>query len=89
MGKDTEKSTLENESLIRFPVKIFGVDFSGSAKAGNHIWISAGKSDEKKLRIARCSQAKELPGAAEKRDEALKALREFIARQPNSIFGME
>lgn len=84
-----DKENQAGAFTLRFPVKVFGVDFSGSAKAGNHIHISAGTSDGERLRIERCFPARELPGAGENREDAFNALGKFVAQQANGIFGMD
>ncbi len=69
--------------------RIFGVDFSGAAKAGNFIWLAEAKRSRKGLTIASCRRAAELPGGAADRENTLAALRNFIAGTPNAIFGCD
>ena len=69
--------------------RIFGVDFSGAAKAGNFIWLAEARQTSKGLTIASCRRAAELPGGAPNREEALAALRNFIAATPDAIFGCD
>ena len=71
------------------PRRVFGVDFSGAAKAGNFIWLAEARQTSKGLTIASCRRAAELPGGAVDRDDALAALRDFIAATPDAIFGCD
>lgn len=71
------------------PRRIFGVDFSGGAKAGNFIWVAEAKRVRNGLTIASCRRAADLPGGAADRDSALAALRDFIAGAPDAIFGCD
>ncbi|VVB86500.1 Uncharacterised protein [uncultured archaeon] len=68
---------------------IYGIDFSGAKDAGKKIWIARGIAEGRKLRIEDCCQASSLPGAGNDRDSCLAALRDFIAREKNSIFGAD
>ena len=69
--------------------RIFGVDFSGAAKAGNFIWLAEARQTSKGLTIASCHRAAELPGGAAGRANALAALRTFIAATQGGIFGCD
>ena len=71
------------------PRRIFGVDFSGGAKAGNFIWVAEARRVRKGLTIASCRRAADLPGGGSDRDSALAALRDFIAGAPDAIFGCD
>ncbi len=68
---------------------IYGVDFSGAKDAGKNIWIAGGIVEGKKLRIEDCCRASSLSSAGKDRDSCLAALRDFIAREKNSIFGAD
>jgi hypothetical protein len=68
---------------------IYGVDFSGAKDAGKRIWIARGIAEGRKLRIEGCCQASSFPGAGNDRNSCLAALRDFIAREKNSIFGAD
>jgi hypothetical protein len=69
--------------------RIFGVDFSGAARAGNLIWIAEAKRTGKGLEILSCRRAAELPDGGADRDSAIAALRAFIAATPDAIFGCD
>jgi hypothetical protein len=69
--------------------RIFGVDFSGAAKAGNLIWLAEAEPAAKGLAIISCRRAADLPGGAADRGAALAALRDFIAATPDAIFGCD
>lgn len=69
--------------------RIFGIDFSGAAKAGNLIWLAEVEQTARGLSITSCRRAADLPGGAADRDSALTALRAFIAATPNAIFGCD
>ncbi len=68
---------------------IYGIDFSGARDAGKKIWIARGIVEGRKLRIEDCCQASSLHGAGNDRDSCLVALRDFIAKEKNSIFGAD
>ena len=69
--------------------RIFGIDFSGAARAGNLIWLAEAKQTSKGLSITSCRRAADLPGGTASRDAALAALRTFIAATPDAIFGCD
>lgn len=69
--------------------RVFGVDFSGAARAGNLIWLAEAKLTGKGLAILSCQRAAELPEGGAERDSALAALRAFIAATPDAIFGCD
>jgi hypothetical protein len=69
--------------------RIFGLDFSGAKKAGRFIWLAEGEVGGQGLAIASCRPATELPGSGIDRDSALAALRNFIAANPQAIFGCD
>jgi hypothetical protein len=69
--------------------RIFGVDFSGGAKAGNFIWVAEARPARGGLTITSCRKAADLPGGAADRNSALAALRDFIAAAPDAIFGCD
>lgn len=71
------------------PQRIFGIDFSGAARAGEKIWIATGHDEEGILRIEDCRRAETLPGSGRERDRCLAALRRFIASQSEGIFGLD
>lgn len=69
--------------------RVYGVDFSGARDAGRKIWIATGRIRGAVLCIGDCRRASELPGSATDRASCLKALREFIAEQKESVFGLD
>ena len=69
--------------------EIVGVDFSGAKDAGKKIWIAQDVIKGDVLMIIECFQAKDLPGAGRHRERSLIALREFIRKQKDSIFGLD
>lgn len=77
----------------RSPASIFGVDFSGATDAGQRIWVAGGtpihheSGDE--FHVTMLLQAKDLPGGAVGRVEALRALRNFIDSQKGAVFGLD
>jgi len=73
-------------NLRRF---IYGVDFSGAKDAGKKIWIARGVIREEILSITECFQAEDLPGSGRDREQSFRALREFISKQRDSIFGLD
>lgn len=50
-----------------FPSPMYGVDFSGSKKAGTKIWIASALIVRDALKIEDCFQGKDLPGSAAER----------------------
>jgi len=68
---------------------VYGVDFSGAKEAGRKIWIAHGIIKEDVLFVTECFQAKDLPGSARDRERSLVALREFIRKNKDSIFGLD
>jgi hypothetical protein len=80
------------------PRRIYGVDFSGAAKAGKKIWITRGVIEGDTLRIEACYRAADLPGSSapaaqgqvgQDRDRCLAALRDFVRREADSAFGFD
>jgi hypothetical protein len=72
-----------------FHRRIYGVDFSGAAKAGNKIWITSGVIEGEALRVEACHRAADLPGSGQDRDRCLAALRDFIRQREASVFGLD
>ncbi|MBI4482131.1 MAG: hypothetical protein HY652_04480 [Acidobacteria bacterium] len=71
------------------PRRVYGVDFSGAARAGEKIWIAGGVFQGVALRIEECRRAESLPGSAKDRDRCLAALRDFIGKQQGCAFGLD
>ena len=67
---------------------IYGVDFSGAARAGDNIYVARGHvsttSDNEILHIETCTPAPTLLDTTADRDAVLSGLREFIATRPTS-----
>jgi len=76
-------------SLLDSRRVVHGVDFSGARDAGKKIWIAHGIIQEDVLLITECFQAKDLPDSGRDREQSFKALREFINKQKDSIFGLD
>ena len=76
-------------SLLDSRRVVHGVDFSGAKDAGKKIWIARGIIQEDVLLITECSKAEDKLGSGRGRDQSLKALREFISKQKDSIFGLD
>jgi len=69
--------------------RVYGVDFSGAKDAGKKIWIAGGTIEGDTLRIDECRRADGLPGSGRSREQALAALREFIAGAEAGVFGLD
>jgi hypothetical protein len=69
--------------------RIFGIDFSGAARAGNLIWLAEARRTSRGLAITSCRRAADLPDGAADRETALAALRAFITATPDAIFGCD
>jgi hypothetical protein len=69
--------------------QIYGVDFSGAARAGKKIWITHSLVEGRKLRIEKCFQAEHLPGSGQERGRCLAALRDFVRQEQAGIFGFD
>jgi len=76
-------------SLLDSRRVVHGVDFSGAKDAGKKIWIARGIIQADVLLITECSKAEDKLGSGRGRDQSLKALREFISKQKDSIFGLD
>jgi hypothetical protein len=76
-------------SLLDSRRVVHGVDFSGARDAGKKIWIARGIIQQDVLLITECFKAKDLPDSGRDREQSLKALREFISKQKDSIFGLD
>ena len=68
--------------------KIFGVDFSGSKKACNKIWVSEGSVHDKFLKIHTCRPA-HFFSESHDTQSCIAALYSMIAREKYAIFGMD
>lgn len=68
---------------------IYGVDFSGAADAGKHIWIAECVLDSAQLCVMHCAPAEALPKSGRTREVALAALSRLIAASKNAVFGLD
>ena len=68
---------------------VYGIDFSGARDAGRRIWVACGIIEGVELFVTECFRAKDLSGSGEDRERSHRALRGFINKQKNSIFGMD
>jgi len=66
-----------------------GVDFSGAQDAGKNIWIACGSILDDLILISECFPAKDLPGSGQRRDQAIRALRAFIRKKRDCVFGLD
>ena len=73
----------------KFPQRIYGVDFSGAAKAGDAIWIAECDNKSQQLLLRRCFSAGKLPASGPARDVCLPALRRFITTSTDSAWGFD
>jgi len=64
-----------------------GIDFSGAANAGNHLWLA--QIDSRSRVVRSLLPAKNLPGGAQTRSEALKALVAELLRSEYSLIGAD
>jgi hypothetical protein len=81
---------------LRFPIpaashRYFGIDFSGAKDAGRKIWLTEVAWDPavERLRVVFCVRGEDLEGSARDRDTCLAALRGYVARTPNGVFGAD
>jgi hypothetical protein len=68
---------------------VCGVDFSGAQDAGKKIWIACGSILDDLILIYECFPAKDLPGSGQQRDQAISALRAFIRKKRDCVFGLD
>ena len=71
------------------PTRIYGVDFSGAADAGKHIWIAEGMVVHGCLNIIDCRSASDVLGVSPARDVTFPALVEFVAGQSGAALGFD
>ncbi len=69
--------------------RVYGVDFSGGARAGRKIWVTSARADGSLLRVAACRRGDELPGSGPGRETCLAALRDLVARERDAAFGCD
>ena len=72
-----------------FPANIYGVDFSGAADAGKHIWIAEGDFENGCLTIKDCRSASDFLNVPSRRDLTISALVEFIENRRYAAFGFD
>jgi hypothetical protein len=68
---------------------VCGVDFSGAQDAGKKIWIACGGILDDVILISECFPAKDLPCSGQQRDQAISALRAFIRKKRDCVFGLD
>jgi hypothetical protein len=68
---------------------VCGIDFSGAQDAGKKIWIACGSILDDVILISECFPAKDLPGSGLQRDQAISALRAFIRKNRDRVFGLD
>lgn len=74
---------------MTMPVKhIFGVDFSGAAKAGENIWIAIAAPSRTRLRLTGLHRLEDLAGAAD-RVTSLAHLVKLIEQSSNAVWGID
>jgi hypothetical protein len=61
------------------PERVYGVDFSGSADAGENIWIAEGVVEDDGLHVVDCQSACDRFGVVADRADALAALTAFLS----------
>ena len=71
------------------PTRIYGIDFSGAADAGKHIWIAEGTVADSCFNITDCRSAGDVLGVSPAREVIFPALVEFIAGLSNSALGFD
>jgi len=74
---------------LRHPRRVYGVDFSGAAGAGERIWIAQAAVIGDALAIEACHRGMDLPGSGPERDRCLPALRDLVGREESSAFGLD
>jgi len=68
---------------------VYGVDFSGAADAGKHIWIAECVLDGAHLCVMNCYPAEALDESGRTRHLALTALSRLIASSKRAVFGLD
>lgn len=71
------------------PGRIAGMDFSGAARAGSHIWICQAVPEGDAVRVTALFQARDLPGSGVDRAACLPALRRWVATLADTAIGMD
>ena len=72
-----------------YPSHIYGVDFSGAADAGKHIWIAEGQLVNDCLDITDCRSASEFLNCPPTREITITALVAFIESRRCAAFGFD
>jgi hypothetical protein len=72
------------------PETILGVDFSGAADAGRHIWVATGVAGDDGLAVTDCRPATDLLDVRADRSAVLPALCRYVAaRDPETAVGLD
>jgi hypothetical protein len=70
--------------------RVFGVDFSGAANAGDLIWVAeVAAAPDGRCSLLACRPARELPGGGRERAAALAALVRLVAAAGDAAFGCD
>lgn len=69
--------------------RFIGIDFSGARNAGDAIWIAAGSDSDGCLVVDHLQRARDLPGGAANRAQALAALRAYLLVQDHALVGLD
>lgn len=69
--------------------RIIGIDFSGARDACSKIWLAEGLIKGNTLVIQSCIAAKDLFGLATARQACYGALRRYIGKQGDAVFGLD
>lgn len=71
------------------PTHIYGVDFSGAADAGKHIWIAEGHMANGCLNVTDCRAASDFLSVSPARPATFPALVDFIVSQRSAALGFD
>jgi hypothetical protein len=69
--------------------RVFGIDFSGAANAGDAIWLAQARIEDNRIKIETCRPAAGLARSGAARVRCLPALVEFVAAQREIIVGCD
>lgn len=69
--------------------EIYGLDFSAARRAGEKIWVAAGRVRAGVLHIERCAPLATYTGTGPELQEALAGLRDFVSSHPDALFGFD
>lgn len=69
--------------------RFIGIDFSGSARAGDSIWLAEASLQGRVVRIEECRPASRLPGSGPAREQCLPALVDYICGLHGVLVGCD